>query len=273
MLALKADYALTTLLLERAGLRSTAASRFGDPAADDDADCSSAELDGALSALLEIGAIQTEDADRWRKRYLAVGSDRAAGRPVPIRIRDRALELLQGAQGRYDPAAPEDQRMWVIFDARMAAEAFRGAGIISPEEWVTWYSGFDRLLGISYEPEDLIHGPQLTKVVRVLGGPDQAAADIRLTRIELYDDGFAVYWRGRAYPEEDEDEDESDDDESWFVEVDIADDIGTVYEDYGSAGNGAGGVETGGEVFGPAVPQSASVLHVTIGGARFEVRT
>lgn len=267
MSALKADLALTTLLLERAGLRSSAASRFGDPVEDDDADCSSAELEGALSALLEIGAIQTEDLKRWRERYVDAGADRAAGRLVPATIRSRALAHLEEAERRYDPSAAEDQRMELILAARMAAEPFRAAGILSPEEWTTWYSGFDRLLGISHEPEDLIDGPQLTTVVRVLGGPEQSVADIRLTRVELYDDGFAVHWRGRAYTDEDEDEDF---DELW-LDVDVADDVGTVYETYGSAGDGAGGVETGGEVFGPAVPREASILRVTIGDAGFEV--
>lgn len=259
-----------TLLLERAGLRSNHATGFGDPVEDADADCSLAELEGALSALLAVGVIDSGDAERWRRRYVAVSADRHDGRPVPTDVRARALQALGDFERRYECTAADKEQRDVVFRARIAAESFRAAGVISLEEWRNWYSGFNRVLGISEEPEDLIHGPQLSDVVRVVTGPQDPVGDIRLTFVELYDDGLVIRWRGAVLPDDDELGDDEDD-AAWFREVDVEDDVGTVYESYGDAGGGAGEVETGDEVLGPAVPNAASLLRITVDTARFEV--
>jgi hypothetical protein len=267
MSLLNVQLALTRILLDHAipdrGWQTVAAVGITPVRAEPD-------VESALSALSAVDAVSLDEAEFWRENFrklLAVPAE--AVEKERDRLQQLAIELVEELR-QVCAANGGADREHKLMRTNFTLEALHRIGLLSQEEFLERVEELDRLLGFPEETDDLVEGPQLSHVGRVIVGPAKRIRGMRITTIALCDDGLVVQWQRIREGDPANFFDEDDDDSP--AELEAEDDLGTEYEPYGGGSGGGDGVETGDETFGPAVPGEATSLRISLEGEAWEIR-
>jgi hypothetical protein len=213
-----------------------------------------------IEALLAIGAFDADEASEWR----GVSSEVAASADVEVgRVVSRAELLLKEAEDAIHAAEDKEaqgMRAWWL------AEALREAGVITGQDEDRWSARFEEAEGIDDDDDDDLgpRGPQFLELLRVVEPPVERIDGVRLTSIELYDDGVIVRWH-HTLPDAEKRETfgwDEDPDMPHDIEPDLEDDIGTRYHLEGASYGGSDSHGWGDWEYGGRVPHGARTLRL-----------
>lgn len=231
--------------------------------------------EGRLLALEHVGAITAEEVESWRRRLQDAGSWREpACEPPSERVRALAVNHLDGLLAPLAASAREGAT--ACFSA---IAAFEKAGILTADDALARREQLRARLGL--EPE---RSPRCSRknLLRVIAGPRERMHGLRITTLELYDDGVVLQWHharewadGPGTPRVWNDIDVETADADDLDPHALTDDLGTRYiggdgPDFGINGGGWV-VRFGASVFTPAVPARATRLHVPLCDGDIEV--
>jgi hypothetical protein len=257
------DRALVWLISHLRGQRYQAArgrAAPGDPVTE-------AGHEGRLLAMEHVGAITAEEAAHWRRRLHAAASWQEPARElVPDEVVARAVHHLEAILAPITASAREGAGAGFS-----AIAAYEKTGIIPADEALAWR---ERLRAkLDAEPE---RPPRCSKrnLLRVIAGPAERTHGLRITSVELYDDGVVLRWhhaRDWAHgPETSRIWNHIDigSGAAGYEPHALTDDLGTRYiggggPDLGISGAGSA-VHFGSSGFTPAVPARARHLHVPL---------
>jgi hypothetical protein len=228
-----------------------------------------------VSALLPGEPAGTEPEEELRERALSFMLERAgAGVPDDERHEDTVLRMLD-ALTELAVLTEEDQ---IAVQRRLEPGDWDDADDETFDEHASPGAGSGQWI-MTIGPSNNMNARELR---RVLVGPPQRRQGVRVSSVELYDDGVIARWH-LAIPEPDYDGRVPElPDEVEPVELPrrpefrLTDDLGTPYED-GSGGSTGRTTVSGVYVaegrasFYPAVPSEARVLHLVSEGPSFEV--
>lgn len=237
-----------------------------------DADTVRAENAGTLMALEHVGAISAEERAWWSDRLWAAASWRDPPFEPAADVVARALahveELAAPVSASHRDGA---QRCFA------AIAAYRRIGVLGDDEAQALRDDVRARMGLDPERPPRCSRRRLD---RVLAGPATRVQGLRVTSVELYDDGVLLQWQnawpmpgGDPTPRVWNDVD---------IEVDetpfpyrLADDLGTRYlggggSDYGINGGGWC-IRFGSSSFTPAVPAEARRLTAPVAGHAIEI--
>ena len=237
---------------------------------------SEAGNEGRLLAMEQVGAITADEAAHWRRRlHEASRWPEPAREPPPHDVAARAAGHLEGLLTPISSSAYEEAT--ACFSA---IAAFEQTGILTADQALAWRERLRAQLDM--RPE---RPPRCSRrnLLRVIAGPAERTHGLRVTSVELYDDGVALQWhRAREWADGPETP------RVWSaVDIETAgadelgphaltDDLDTRY--VGSGGSDSFGINGGGWVvrFGtsvltPAVPARARRLRVSLGDGDIDV--
>lgn len=228
------------------------------------------DFESALRALLAVDALSPEEAELWRERFHRLGAVSAEEmQTTRARLEAATTRLIEELRQECSQAGGDD-REDKMARADFALDALHQIGLLSEDEFFERVEEFDRLLGLPGAPENLIEGPQLQRVDRVIAGPAHRVLGMRITAIALCEDGLVVHWH-QLRETEGPDVDDVYEDFEFPSELDIEDDVGTDYDLHGGGSGGAGEVETGNAEYEPAVPKDAELLRISLGEEGWEI--
>ena len=192
-----------------------------------------------LEAFSAVGLLEPDEVMEWRRRFAEAAPP--SGLEVDPGLRERGeryLESLRAGDGVDSEA----------FQA--ALQVLTALGVLT---WGDVTSRLDAFDGDSDEEEwpDIGRGD----LRRVVLGPAEEAAGVRIVAVELYPDGLVLRWTANDLPE-----------------LAIYDDVGTPFEERDAEGDESGGRRVRGTtVFTPAAPDTATRLAIEVGGGRLEM--
>lgn len=244
----------------------------------------SGSTEGALEALLAIGALSSDEAELWRNRF----RDAAAGspdEPLDDSVRERAHAYVARLLAAVPPG--RDTGVETSRELRDVLNALHHVGVFSERELRGWFGRLGERLGRPEAPleEDAEPRCRLRELRRVVVGPPERRGGVRVIGFELYDDGVVIRWHLARLPPNDEGRvadlpDEVEGGESArrprAPSFSLHDDCGTPYRGHsggaGSARSSPGArVSSGHRIFTPAAPEAARRLWAMTEGFRFEV--
>lgn len=229
-----------------------------------------ADREAAIEALVAIAAIDAREASEWRAVVRQL--DDAPGADVG-RLGGRAELLLRQAEDAIR-AAPKDDKEHQGMAAWWLAEALREAGVLSDEDQTDWIGRLEEAEGIAPDDDDMgPRGAQFNAVLRVVGPPSERIDGVRLTSIELCDDGIIVRWH-YSLPEAETRETfgwDDDPDLPHDLMPTLEDDSGTQYHNAGAGYGGGDGQGWGNWKFEGRVPEDARLLRLARGETRWEI--
>ncbi|MGH9321982.1 MAG: hypothetical protein ACRD3V_19110 [Vicinamibacteria bacterium] len=228
------------------------------------------DFESALQALLAVDALSPEEAELWRERFHRLGAASAEEmQTTRARLEETATRLIQELRQECSQTGGDD-REDKMARANFALDALHQIDLLSEEELFERVEEFNRLLGLPDEPENLIEGPQLQRVDRVIAGPANRILGMRITAIALCEDGLIVHWH-RLRESQGPDVDDVYDEVEFPPELEIEDDVDTEYDPHGGGSGGGGEVETGNAEFEPAVPKEAELLRISLDEEGWEI--
>jgi hypothetical protein len=228
--------------------------------------------EGRLLALEQVGAITAQEAAHWRRRlHEAATWQEPAREPHSEAVAARAADHLETILAPITSSAREGAA--ACFSA---IAAYGQTGILTAGEALSWRERLRAQLDL--EPE---RPPWCSRhdLVRVVAGPAERRHGLRITSVELYDDGVVLLWHHACEwsdgPETPRVWNYMDIETAGADELDphaLTDDLGTRYSgrggpDFGINGGGSV-VRFGTSVFTPAVPTRARRLHVPLWDGR-----
>ena len=219
------------------------------------------DREAVIEALQAIGAVDPSEAAEWR----AIAREIAASPEADVgRVAGRAELLLKQAEDAIN-AAPEDGKEAEGMRAWWLAEALREAGVLSGGEEDAWSARFEEAEGIDEDDDDLgPRGAQFAEILRVVDPPVERIDGIRLTSIELCDDGVLIRWH-HSLPELEKRETfgwDDDPDMPHDLMAKLEDDVGTSYHVAGAGYGGGDGQGWGNWEFEGRVPGAARTLRL-----------
>lgn len=277
------DYLLRKVVHLRR-LQSGSIARFGPGNSDDWPDLDQAE--GSIAGLCALGLLDEAEARVWRGRFAAEASaSQARDRRTAQDAHDRVARYLSERIERLPPrSAGGLEASWPL---QSLLNDFQHMGLLSEREMDRLFDRLgDRLdAGESRRQDEPEVDCLCAELRRVLVGPPERHAGVRITSFEIYDDAIALRWHMvRLAPDESgtipslPDEVEAPDAALRAREAHFAlqDDLGTDYRFQSGGGGGGNGrfshrVRTGTETFTPSVPARASRLWAVHADYRFEV--
>lgn len=222
--------------------------------------------EGRLLAMERIGAITAKEAAHWRRRLHDAGWWREpAGNPPSEDVRARAADHLEA---RLEPVSPSARERAAA--CLSAIGAYEQTGIFTAAEALAWRDRLNAKLGLApVRPRRCSR----RNLLRVVAGPAKRWHGLRVTSVELYDDGVVLQWHhsdewvdgpatARVWSERDYETIPFEDE---IYPHSLTDDLGTCY--VGDATpffgiNGGGSIVSfGTSAFTPAVPLRAKQLH------------
>ena len=278
-----ADYLLRQVVHLRR-LQSGSIARFGAGDGDDWPDLDQAE--GAIAGLSALGLLDDAEARVWRERFAAEASGTRARDWRPAQeVHDRVVRyLIERIERLPSRSAGGFDASWPL---QSLLNDFRHMGVLAEREMDRLFDRLgDRLDAGEPRRQDEPEVDCLcAELRRVLVGPPERHAGVRITCFEIYDDAVALRWHMvRLAPDESgtipslPDEVEGAEAALRAREPHFAlhDDLGTDYCFQSGGGGGGDGrfshrVRTGTEMFAPSVPPAASRLWAVHGEYRFEV--
>jgi len=277
-----ADFLLRKVVHVRR-LQSGSIARYGPGDADDWPDLQQAE--GAIAGLSALGLLDEAQAGVWRERFAAEAnaSQVRDWRPAP-EVRDRVGRYLSDRIERLPSrSAGGFEASWPL---QSLLNDLRHMGLLSEREMDRL---FDRLGDRLDAGEPRRQGEPEVECLcaedrRVLVGPPERHAGVRLTSFEIYDDAVVLRWHMvRLAPDEsgtipllpDEVEGSEAALRAREPHFSLHDDLGTEYRFQSGGGGGGDGrfshrVRTGTQTFAPSVPPRASRLWAVHADYRFE---
>jgi len=276
-----ADYLLRQLAQLRR-LQSGSIARFGPGDPDDWPDLDQAE--GAVAGLSALGLLDEAEARVWRERFAAEASS-TRDRRLAQEVRDHVVHYLTERIERLPPRRVGGlDASWPL---QRLLNDFRHMGVLSEREMDRLFDRLgDRLDSGEPRRQDEAEVDCLcAELRRVLVGPPERHAGVRVTSFEIYDDAVALRWHMvRLAPDEsgtipslpDEVEGAAGALRAREPHFALHDDLGTDYRFQSGGGGGGDGrfshrVRTGTEMFAPSVPPGASRLWAVHREHRFEV--
>jgi hypothetical protein len=238
----------------------------------------------SVDALETLGLFSQAEAATWRARFERARARSSAHKTFADgSTRERARAYLERELKQLNSSGDEAcfERFW------SAVEAFEEVGVFSARERAAWYdrgAEFDPLI----EEEEAELDPDRARlalsfsgrdIVRVIPGPEERASGLRVTAVVLFEDGLRFEWHmtgelAAAGHEPNILEAWEDAPFSTGDPISLTDDVGTTYAAAGdgrSWGAGENPPAFGYTNFAPAVPATATVLHVDIAGGGITV--
>jgi hypothetical protein len=209
-----------------------------------------AHFEAQLDALAAVGLLTPDEMQAWRGRFEEAGR---AARPVEVdealrRRVDRYLESLL-------PADEDDDQLGE------AIAVLERLGVLTEDEGMRWHRRALEADPDYDEDDEDDDWPEYDarELRRVLLGPLEETAGLRVTSVELYAGAVVVRWNAAPGARLVDD-----------MEPDLAlsDDAGTDYAPIGGGAGSGGGARMRGETtFVPGVPQTATRLTLAWPGA------
>lgn len=243
-----------------------------------------APAEGALAALLAVGAVSGDEAGLWRSRFREAsggGAEPVADAAVRERGHAYVAQLLA--------ALPRNRMAGLRASAEFqdVVNAFHHVGVFSRRDVDRWFERLDEHVGSpeAHAEEETERACRLSELSRVIVGPPERRGGVRVVGFEIYDDAVVLRWhlvrlarddQGQIPRLPDEVEDEEAARRAREPSFTLHDDLETTYRLHsggaGSAGSSYGPrVWSGNVIFTPTLPAAARRLWAVSERFRFEV--
>ncbi len=243
-----------------------------------------APAEGALDALVAIGAVSDSEAADWRTRLReAMGGVSEAA--VDHDVRDRAHAYVGELLARIPPGRSAGLEASTEFQDVL--NALHHVGVFSEREMSRWFDQLDERLGRpeARDGDDVERDARLGQLRQVIVGPPERRAGVRVVGFEVYDDAVLLRWHlvrlaadaeGHVPPLPDEVEGGAAARRAREPSFTLHDDRDTAYRMHsggaGSAGSSSGSlVWSGHAIFTPSIPADVRRLWAVTEAFRFEV--
>jgi hypothetical protein len=244
-----------------------------------------APTEGALDALVAVGAVSDNEGQLWRGRFREATEQATSEAAPEIAVRDRADEYVAGLLA----ALPLDMRAGLEDSAELqdVLNALHHVGVFSERDVERWFERLGGHLGPRPLPveEESERPCRLRELRRVIVGPPQRRGGVRIVGFEVYDDAVVLRWHlvrlapdaeGRLSRLPDEVESEDAARRAREPSFTLHDDCETAYRLHsggaGSAGSPYGPrVWSGRVIFTPTLPAAAGRLWAVSEPFQFEV--
>jgi hypothetical protein len=227
--------------------------------------------EGHIKTLHQVGLLDDAEAEEWRRRYRLAADDR--GEPVTD-MTDRIIEAIDAAFDQVEPIAAGGDEHLRLLATLHAADALKAIPEEQRNEWLATLASLirGRRVELRSRPEPPRPPAQGRNRVggnlrRVVVGPPDRKAGLRIMSVELYDDSVAVQWH-YTHPELPG----PDERPRGGRRVELSDEVGTAYFGLGAhttrvdrAPKGPP-VVRGSKFFVPAVPDEVRSVNIVYEG-------
>jgi hypothetical protein len=243
-----------------------------------------APAEGALAALIAVGAVSEEEARLWRNRFGEASEVRSEQLPAAA-VRERGDAYV----AQLLAALPRDRMAGLGASAELqdVLNALHHVGVFSGRAVDRWFDRLGKHVGSTeaLPDEETERACRLSELRRVIVGPPERRGGVRVLGFEVYDDAVVLRWhlvrlapddQGRVSRLPDEVEDDSVARRAREPSFMLHDDCETVYRVHsggaGSAGSSYGSrVWSGSVTFTPTLPAAARRLSAVSERFHFEV--